>query len=330
MEPSSTPHPHVSAPAGPRAAVHLDVAARSDPGLERQGNEDSFLVVAPPGWTVLAVCDGMGGANAGEVASATAVDVLREVVTTGGAPATRGALGRRLLHGVEEAGRRVFAASRRTRALSGMGTTATACALVGDALYVAQVGDSRAYLFRDGHLSQLTRDQTLATLMQERGQLAPEDVAAFPYGHVILQAVGTSEHLEVDLTRVRVARGDVILVCSDGLYGPLQHEALRAVLARDLTPAAACEALIDLANEAGGPDNITAIVAHVTGDALEEPSGPPSPEKARLDEDETVQMTRMPAGDEPTAHDLPIATATDAEEGVLARLAAIFRRRRER
>ncbi len=324
MEPSPTSHPPPAPGPGtpPCPVFHLDVAARSDPGLERSGNEDSYLVVSPPGWAVLAVCDGMGGAAGGEIASRTAVDVLREVVTAGGPPATRDALGRRLLHAVEEAGRRVFAASRRTKGLAGMGTTATACALTGDALYLAQVGDSRAYLLRDGRLTQLTRDQTLATLLMERGQLTPEELPDFPHAHVILQAVGTQERVEVDLTRVRVARGDVLLVCSDGLYGHLKHDALRAVLVREPTPAAACAALIALANAEGGPDNITVIVGHVSGDALESPSGPPSPEKARLDEDETARTTPVP----PTE---PAPTPTkETEENVFARLAALFRRKR--
>src|SRR6185312_11064961 len=129
----------------------------------------------------------------GDVASRLAVEVLREVMTRGEAPATRDALGRRLLHGVEEAGRRIFAEARADRHLVGMGTTATACALIGDTLYLAQVGDSRAYVFRNGSLTRVTRDQTLAMLLVEQGQLAPEELESFPHGHVILQAVGTAD-----------------------------------------------------------------------------------------------------------------------------------------
>lgn len=276
---------------------------------------------------MLAICDGMGGGPGGEVASSTAVEVLREVMSAGQAPATHDALGRRLLHGVEEASRRVHAASCANRALQGMGTTATACALAGDALYLAQVGDSRAYLLRDGRLTQLTRDQTLATLMLERGQLTPEDLPSFPYGHVILQAVGTTERVEVDLTRVRVARGDVLLVCSDGLHGAVTDESLRAALAAEPSPTAACEALVSLALQAGGHDNITCIVAHVDGDALPAPSGPPAPEKARLDEDATEQGAAVTAAVAAAVanEDVPQPTL---EEGIFSRLAAIFRRRR--
>jgi serine/threonine protein phosphatase PrpC len=326
METASTPCP--------RPSVYLDVAARTDVGLEREGNEDRFLVIEPsgsgsasqPGWAVLAICDGMGGGPGGEVASSTAVDVLREVMSAGGPPATRDALGRRLLHGVEEAARRVHAASRANRALVGMGTTATACALAGDALYLAQVGDSRAYLLREGCLTQLTRDQTLARLMLERGQLTPEELPTFPLGHVILQAVGTTERVEVDLTRVRVARGDVLLVCSDGLHGSVPDDTLRAALAAEPSATAACETLVGLALQAGGPDNITCIVARVGGDALPAPSGPPAPEKAQLDEDATEPVIPIAAAVS-VEEDLPRPTPT-REEGVLSRLAAIFRRRR--
>jgi protein phosphatase len=329
MEPATPPRLRVS--------VHLDVAARTDVGLEREGNEDCFLVIEPsasgsgsqPGWAVMAICDGMGGGPGGEVASSTAVEVLREVMSVGPAPATDDAVGRRLLHGVEEAARRVHAASCADDALKGMGTTATACALAGDALYMAQVGDSRAYLLREGRLTQLTRDQTLAELMLERGQITPEEVPTFPYGHVILQAVGTTERVDVDLTRVRVARGDVLLVCSDGLHGLVPDDTLRAALAAEPSPTAACEALVSLALQAGGHDNITCIVARVGGDALPAPSGPPEPEKATLDADATEQITaQVTAAAVAAAVEEEEVPQPTLEEGVLSRLAAIFRRRR--
>ena len=275
---------------------------------------------------MLAVCDGMGGAAAGEVASGMTVDVLREVMTGEGAPSTRGALGRRLLRAVEEAAARVHAASLASRARRGMGTTATACAIAGDTLYIAQVGDSRAYLQRDGQLTQLTRDQTLAMLMLERGQLTAEEAQSFPLGHVILQAVGTTPRVEVDLTRLRLARGDVLLVCSDGLYGVVSDDAIRAVLAGAPTADAACDALVALANDAGGPDNVTAVVARLRGYALPPPSGPPVPEKAILDDD-------GPAGAGPSGAALgalPGASTDAVVDRVISRLARLFRWRRER
>lgn len=372
MEPPSTPHPTApppsergrdsqTPPAGvsrrPRLSLRMDVAARTDPGLERGTNQDSYFVIEPgegassrrhaePAWAAIAVCDGMGGAAGGDVASQLAVDVLRDAMLAGGAPATRDALGRRVLHGVQEAARRVFAAARSNRRLDGMGTTATACAITGDTMYLAQVGDSRAYLFRGGALTQLTRDQTLATLMMEQGQLAPEDVSTFPYGHVILQAVGTSERVDVDLTRVQLAAGDVVLVCSDGLHGPVPHDAIRAVLEGEPTPADACDALVDLAIAAGAPDNVTVVVARVEGDTLPRPKAPPLPEKARLDEDATEQVAAIAAPAEPagpTTRSAATGKESKAEvrspaaaaradrqdvSGAIARIAAFFRRRR--
>lgn len=331
MEPSPTPvPPPPRSIAGLRPTsepFHIEVAARSDRGCQRDGNEDSYLVVAPPGWATLAVCDGMGGAAGGEVASRTTVETIHEVMALGGAPATGDALGLRLLRSVEEAARRVYAAAQARPSLTGMGTTATACALHGDELFVAQVGDSRAYLLRDGRLTQLTRDQTLATVLVERGQLAPEDVASFPLGHVILQAVGTAERVEVDLCRVHVGQGDVLLVCSDGLHGVVEPEAMRDALTRAPTLDAACEALITLANEAGGPDNITAVVARVTGSALAPAAGVPAVEKAVLAEDEpATPREAVDIMDDDTAAD-EVADPPPLA-GVLARFAAMFRRRR--
>jgi protein phosphatase len=309
------------------------VAARSHTGLERGQNQDSYLVLEPGSarpWALLAVCDGMGGANGGDAASGIAVSVLREVMTRGEAPSTRDALGRRLLHAVEEAARRIFAAGRADRHLTGMGTTGTALAFMGDTLYLAQVGDSRAYVLRDGRLTQVTRDQTLAQLMMERGQLAPEELDSFVGSHIILQALGTAERVDVDLTRLALAAGDVILVCSDGLHGPVREDALRAALSSEPTPADACDTLISLALAAGGPDNVTALVARVTGAALRPPAGPPSPEKARLDEDTTVDTAPVP--DVVETPDQAAPAADEAREevamGVIARIAAFFRRRR--
>jgi protein phosphatase len=326
MSPDSSRSSDIPSSRRSAAPLRLDVAARTDAGRERHGNQDSFLVLAQGDAAVLAVCDGMGGAAGGEVASRTAVDTIRQVMSELAPGSSRDALGRRLLHSVEEASRRVHAAARVRPSLSGMGTTATACALRGDVLFIAQVGDSRAYLLRDGCLVQLTRDQTLAQMLVERGQLAPEEIATFPLGHVILQAVGTSEHVEVDLGRARLCRGDVLLICSDGLHGPLSADTLRDVLAGAQSAAAACEDLITLANAAGGPDNITAIVVRATDEALDAPSEPPSCEKARLDEDATV---RVPAQ---VAEEIAEVSVNEDEvaAGVLARLAAIFRRRRGR
>ena len=288
MDPDSPTKPalRVADILGVAAHLHLDVAARTDVGRQRHKNEDSFLVartgdrgctrpcaapldVAAPEWVVLGVFDGMGGAPAGEIASRSAAEVIGEVLADGALLVSPSELGARLVASVEEAGRRIHTAALGQRDLFGMGTTATVCALSGDALFAAQVGDSRAYLLRGGRLTQLTRDQTLLEAMAMQGQITAEELASSAFQHIILQALGTSPRVDVDLVRVTVRRGDVLLVCSDGLFGLVEAEEIRRVLADTASPAAAAEALIALANEASGPDNITAIVARIGGAGLE-------------------------------------------------------------
>jgi protein phosphatase len=144
-----------------------------------------------------------------------------------------------------------------------MGTTATVAVLADDRVVLGQVGDSRAYLFRDGTLTQLTRDQSLAQMLIEQGRLQPHEVKEFVGSNIILQAVGTSDELDVDVREVRLAAGDVLVLCSDGLSGPVEPAAITRVLAQAPDPAAACDELIREALSAGGPDNVTCIVAKV-------------------------------------------------------------------
>jgi protein phosphatase len=167
-----------------------------------------------------------------------------------------------------------------------MGTTATVCTVAGDSLLIAHVGDSRAYLLRGGVLHQLTRDQTLKTLLVERGQLTPEQAGEFQHNNIILQALGHKGGVEVDLGWVGLCQGDVLLVCSDGLYGCVPDERIAQTLSAGGDLGQTCDALIELALHAGGPDNVTVLVAHCHG-ALPPPSGeapvlrkielPPSP-----------------------------------------------------
>ena len=313
------------------ASIHLQIASRTHSGRVRSHNEDSLLVtrltprggahlseftgdevVQPGEGVVLAVCDGMGGAAGGEIASRRAVEAIHGAMVRDGNAAGRAELARRLVSSVEEASREVLAVAKRRPDLSGMGTTATVCALAGDRLLVAQVGDSRAYLLRGGRLTQLTRDQTLAMLLVEKGQLALEDIDNFEFANVILQAVGTSGRLEVDLRSVDVYRGDVVLVCSDGLTGLVAAETIRDVLTNAPSPAAASESLIALANEAGGRDNISCIVARLAGEGLrpppEEPP-PPVPERVCLD----TEPPAAAASDEPPAQAKSSESETETE-----------------
>lgn len=200
------------------------------------------------------VCDGMGGEAGGEVASNIASEAIAAALD-GAWPWAN--VEDALVASVVDAGDRVRAIARAEPRLARMGTTATVAAIHGDSLVCAQVGDSRAYLFREGHLAQLTRDQTLVELIKSQGvEVVGEDIPT----NVILQAVGSSTRLEVVVTRTPFRAGDVVLLCSDGLCGVVAHDVIEEILATHDDPEAACDALVAAANEAGGPDNITVVV----------------------------------------------------------------------
>src|SRR6187455_288256 len=228
---------------------------------------------------LLGVCDGMGGAAAGEVASQLAVDIIYEKLIQGDPPAHHDDLARRLVQAVEEAGVRIFNEARADRTRRGMGTTATIAALMDSRLFVAQVGDSRAYVLRGDRFTQVSRDQSLVNQLIEAGQLTEEEAETFEHNNIILQALGTAETVQVDLTYVDLRRGDVLMLCSDGLSGMIRSEEIREVLSTISEPLEACRELTDRANRAGGHDNITVIVARFEGSALVDP-GPDDPSLA--------------------------------------------------
>jgi protein phosphatase len=269
----------------PGGEIRLKLFGRTDVGQIREHNEDNFLItdlsrqsrslmeqdreqVVGKSGTVVAVCDGMGGAAAGEVASKLAVDIIYEKMLVGGPPATRDDLARRLVATVEEAGLRIFNEARADRTRRGMGTTSTVAALVDSRLFVAQVGDSRAYLLRGESLVQVTRDQSLVNQLIEAGQLTEEEAETFEHNNIILQALGTAETVQVDLTYVDLRRGDTLLLCSDGLSGMIRAEDIRQALLTVSDPLEACKVLTDKANQAGGHDNITVIVVKFDGAGL--------------------------------------------------------------
>jgi protein phosphatase len=221
---------------------------------------------------VLGVCDGMGGAAAGEVASQLAVDIIYQKLSEGDPLRDHNDLARRLVRAVEEAGVRIFNEARADRTRRGMGTTATISALVDSRLFVAQVGDSRAYIVRQGKLTQVSRDQSLVNQLIEAGQLTEEEAETFEHNNIILQALGTAETVQVDLTYVDLRRGDVLMMCSDGLSGMIRAEEIREVLTTVPEPFDACRVLIERANMAGGHDNVTVIVSRFDGTALPEPT----------------------------------------------------------
>jgi len=281
--------PRESATSAHGSRIVVRCAGRTAVGQVRDHNEDNLVVANLGSGTIrprdhvfednvdergliFAVCDGMGGAAAGEVASQMAVDILVEAMRRGGSPKNRDALARRLVGAVEEAGRRIFDAAQKERSRRGMGTTATVAVLVDKVMFLAEVGDSRAYLLRRGQLKQLTKDQSLVNQLIEAGHLTEDEAEAFEHSNIILQALGTSETVQVDLTFVELRRGDRLMLCSDGLSGLVHTEAMRTTLEQLKDPAECCSKLIEFAETAGGHDNITVVVADFDGEGLAEPA----------------------------------------------------------
>ena len=233
-----------------RVAEHFE---KSDTGRQRRANEDAYFARSP----VFVVADGMGGAQAGEVASRLAAETFAS-----GLP-DEGTSEQRLEVRVREANRRIHDVSQEDRALNGMGTTITAAYLDGDELSFAHVGDSRAYLLRDGELSRLTRDHTLVEELVRRGELTEQEASEHPQRSIITRALGPEPDVEIDLLTHRAQDGDVLLLCSDGLTGMIGEDEVAGILRAAGGLGDAGRQLVHAANEAGGRDNITVVLFRV-------------------------------------------------------------------
>jgi PPM family protein phosphatase len=256
----------------PNPHFRVSVAGATDKGRVRSHNEDAFLLVdldseqrveSRAEWQVgdrgllLAVSDGMGGAAAGEVASAVSLDALhRELTHENG----EGGVPDRLRRVVLAANKRVREEARRPDR-RGMGATLTAALFCGTVVHLAQIGDSRAYLIRGNEIRQVTHDQSYVQMLVDEGVLTPEEAERSPQKNVLLQALGQAGPLRVGLGHITVAPGDRLLLCSDGLTNAISDTQIAELARGDVD--AACGALIDAANRAGGPDNITVILASV-------------------------------------------------------------------
>jgi PPM family protein phosphatase len=218
-------------------------------GRQRRANEDSLFARAP----LFAVADGMGGAQAGEIASRIAVDTL-------GAGVGDGAPEEQLAELIRRANDRIHDLSQSDERRAGMGTTVTAVLIGEEEVTIAHVGDSRAYLLRDGSMSRLTRDHSLVEELLAQGRLTPEEASQHPQRSVITRAVGPEATVEVDTQTARVRAGDVLLLCSDGLTSMVGEDQVERTVAGASSLEAAGRALIDAANEAGGRDNITVVL----------------------------------------------------------------------
>src|SRR5919198_828348 len=222
--------------------------APRDVGGAREENEDAFL--SPP--PLYAVADGMGGHRGGNVASSLALRVLSQIAQ----PGNWGQLSEQ----VREANRAILDQARDDRTLSGMGTTVTAAFMDEGEVHLAHVGDSRAYLLRDGEFKLLTEDHTLVHRMVQEGKIKPEEAEHHPQRSILIRALGVEDPVEVDEFPIAVHKGDRLLLCSDGLYSMVPDEQIKEILESKSDPQECCATLVDLANDAGGLDNITVVI----------------------------------------------------------------------
>lgn len=236
------------------AGQDISFGSRTDIGYVRDHNEDSLIIIPP----LFAVADGMGGHEAGEIASEITVNTLAEL-----APSHLDAEG--LTAAVEAANYNVMKAPRQGIGRDGMGTTLTAAMLEGERLLIAQVGDSRAYLLHKGHLQQITRDHSLMVDLIEAGQITPEEARVHPNRSVITRAIGSDIHMRPDIYELNVDAGDRILLCSDGLSSMISNNAIESIMRRQSDAQHCADELVTAALENGGADNVTVVVADVPG-----------------------------------------------------------------
>jgi protein phosphatase len=309
----------------------VEIYAKTDVGRVRRGNEDNFLLLdlsTTRNWTgsdgteppqelrrfevggkglVLVVSDGMGGALAGDVASRMAVESVREMLV-GSEDSELGGCGEDstlvecLRHATVYANLAIHHRSQEDAHCSGMGATFTGAAIKDGILDLVQIGDSRAYVLRGDQIRLATKDQSLVQQLVDVGQISEEEAETHMFRNVILQALGAQSEITPVTGRIRISRGDILLLCSDGLSGKLRSEDIQHILeASQGDLAAACKELVDEANHRGGEDNITVVIARFTGDDLPEPHNhritvelPPLEEDTTLDdfgsEDDTEAM----------------------------------------
>ena len=274
-------------------AVRVSVFGKTDLGRSRDHNEDTFLVadlstgnaslqpevrrheVGARG-SLFIVADGMGGAAAGELASAMAADLIYRHMATAWATDTDTSPDRfahRLREAVELANGQIYTYAREHPDVRGMGTTVTAAGMFGSDLYLTQIGDSRAYLVRGTEAVQLTKDQSLMQRLVDAGELTADEAEQSERRNIILQALGPDPRIRVDLTHQPIRRGDTLILCSDGLSGVVRKEEFAQMASEHTDLSGLCSALIDLANARGGPDNITVVAARFDGEALPEANG---------------------------------------------------------
>lgn len=244
--------------------MRIQIGVRSDVGLAREVNEDAYLIDDP----LFVVADGMGGHVAGDVASSTAVAVISDEFAAAdvGDPDS-------LIDVLRRANSAIWQKSQSDPSLRGMGTTCTLLTIHDSQAHLAHVGDSRAYLLRDGELSQLTEDHTLVGRMVREGRLSQEEAEHHPQRNIIMRVLGVDSDVEVDILSLDLIPNDQLLLCSDGLTSMIDVGLIRQTLESEPDAQAAADRLVQLANKAGGEDNITALVIHVRDSDSPSPPG---------------------------------------------------------
>jgi serine/threonine protein phosphatase PrpC len=322
--------------------LEINVFARTDVGMVRAGNEDTFLVLnlntadcwtpisvdgEPPEsltqftqghyGTLLAVSDGMGGALAGEVASRMAVEGVRDRMLQFQAHAAFSpfAFHERLRLAVEQANIHINNESLGNADYAGMGATFTAAGVFNNHLFLAQIGDSRCYLIREGRIQLLTHDQSLVWQLVEAGHITEEEAETHQYKNVILQALGAQPRVNVVVDRVKLRDGDTVLLCSDGLSGRVRSEEMLQTVTSSESLREGCEKLIQFANDRGGDDNITVILAQFRGSALP-PSGDLDCERIERDPELPYDVDDSAFATDPDAT-LPLGSPVDGRTSVL-------------
>lgn len=270
---------------------NVEMAGLTDIGLVRTHNEDSYLfanlasgesasatdarefqVRGVP--ALMIVADGVGGAASGELASSMATqEAFRHLKSEWGKGQMRGAvaIADTMRHAVQAANHAILQHARDNPSHRGMGTTATVAVVSGDMVYLAQVGDSRAYIVRDGTAQQVTKDQSLVQRLVDAGRLTPEQAERSEHRNIILQALGPEESVVPDLTRERLRSGDIVLLCSDGLSNQLSSGELATIVGTSQNLAAVCASLVARARDTGAPDNVTVVAARFWRDRDQRP-----------------------------------------------------------
>lgn len=277
--------------------MKISVGSATDVGRARSANEDAYFRDDEGG--VFAVADGMGGHRAGDVASSTAVEAVEELLSEGAS----------LVDAIVAANAAVFTRAQQNPEMRGMGTTVTAAQVADESALLAHVGDSRAYLLRDGQLTQITEDHSLVEELVREGRLSPEEAAVHPQRSIITRALGVDEDVEVDTYEIDLLPDDRIVICSDGLTSMVRDDEIVRILRAEDDPQVAADNLVEAANRAGGEDNITVLVIHA------EPTG--AAKKARRKKAAAASAALEDTGDEATGewHRIEDVSEDEDEDG---------------